>query len=233
MQLRPWTPARSRWSEGWFIAVVLFLAAAPLQADQVEMQNGDRYLGRVVSLNQDKLVIESDVLGTLRLSRDKVASITFGSGKRTVNRTNVAPIPRTTAKSVTNGTDVTHTELSNALRHVDTNTVQQVQGQFLAGAGPEANNKFNELMGGLMNGKLTVHDIRTQAQSAAEQLRGMKRDLGSEAGDELDGYLAILEHFLKETDSPGDNPHAGPTGQAEQTAPGSGSAKLKPADDGK
>jgi len=35
---------------------------------------------------------------------------------------------------------------------MNTNLIQQVQKQFLSGAGPEANNKFDELLGGLMSG---------------------------------------------------------------------------------
>ena len=69
-------------------------------------------------------------------------------------------------------------------------------------AGPEANNKFNEMVSGLMSGRLTVNDIRAEAKSAADQLKELKRDLGEDAGGALDGYLAILEHFLQETAPP-------------------------------
>ena len=77
-----------------------------------------------------------------------------------------------------------------------------MQKQFLGGAGPEANDKFNELLGGLMSGKLTVDDIRAQAKSAADQLRALQRDSGEEAGFAANTYLAILDHFLKETAPP-------------------------------
>ena len=33
-----------------------------VRADQVEMQNGDRYVGKVLLLNADTLVVDSDVL---------------------------------------------------------------------------------------------------------------------------------------------------------------------------
>ena len=48
-----------------------------LPADQVTMSNGDRYVGRVISLNGDTVVLESDVLGTVRLPRGRVASISL------------------------------------------------------------------------------------------------------------------------------------------------------------
>ena len=54
----------------------------------------------------------------------------------------------------------------------------------------------------LMSGKLTVNDIRAEAKSAADQLKELKRDLGEDTGWALDGYLAILENFLRETAPP-------------------------------
>ena len=50
-----------------------------------------------------------------------------------------------------------------------------------------------------MSGKLSVNDIRAEAKTAADQLRALKRDGGEEAGFATDAYLAILDHFLKET----------------------------------
>ena len=90
---------------------------------------------------------------------------------------------------------------SPALRQLGSNTnlIQQVQKQFLGDAGSEANDKFNELLGGLMSGKLSVDDIRAQAKSAADQLRALKREGGEEAGFAVDAYLTILDHFLKDT----------------------------------
>ena len=50
-------------------ALFLFVAASPVQADQVELQNGDRYVGRVLSVDTNNGVFRSEVLGTLRLPR--------------------------------------------------------------------------------------------------------------------------------------------------------------------
>ena len=77
-----------------------------------------------------------------------------------------------------------------------------MRAEFLADAGPEANNKFNAMVGGLLSGRLTVNDIRAEAKSAADQLKELKRDLGEDGGWALDGYLAILENFLRETAPP-------------------------------
>ncbi len=189
-----------RWV-GLFTAVLFLEASAPgLRADQVEMQNGDRYLGKVLSLNADTLFLQSPVLGTLRLPRSKVASVTFG----TTNAVSQAPLPSSTndlrhapVLSTTNA----NSDLTTALRQLrsNSNALQQVQSQFLAGANAEANNKFNQLLGGLMNGTLDLNGLRAEARSAADQLRAAKKDLGDDAGGTLDTYLSVLENFLQET----------------------------------
>jgi hypothetical protein len=86
--------------------------------------------------------------------------------------------------------------------------IQQVQRQFLAGAGPEANQKFNELLTGLVSGRITTDDLRGQAKAAADQMRAVRKELGDEAGGELDGYISILDNFVKEADSAEPNSNA-------------------------
>ena len=156
--------------------------------------------GRVLSLSTNTVVLQSEVLGTLRLPRAKVAAITIGTGPATNSPPLRSP---TNGQAPTASTTPVNTppNLSPALPQLraNTNLIQQVQKQFLGGAGPEANAKFNELLGGLMSGSLSVDDIRAQAKSAAEQLRALKREGGEEAGFAADAYLAILDHFLKET----------------------------------
>jgi hypothetical protein len=167
------------------------------------MQNGDRYLGTVLSLDTNTLVLRSAVLGTVTLPRGKVALIRLGPGGATSLPSAASagkPQPAASSIAITNGT----TDLSAPLRQLGANTnfIEQVRAQFLADAGPEANNKFNLMVGGLLSGRLTVNDIRVEAKSAADQLKELKRDLGEDAGGALDGYLAILENFLRETAPP-------------------------------
>ena len=167
------------------------------RADQVQMQNGDQYFGRVVSLSSETLTLQSEVLGTIKLPRSRIGAINFG-----VNAPVVAPTHATnqvaTAKPVlsTNASP----ELAQTLRQLgtQTNLINQVQSQFLSGAGSDANAKFNELLNGLTTGQLNIGDIRAQAQDAANQLRAAKKDLRDDSGL-LDAYLTVLEHFVKET----------------------------------
>ncbi len=164
------------------------------------MQNGDNYYGTVLSLDAQTLVLQSENLGTLRLARNRLAGVTFGSfAKFSLQspsiRTN--PVTQSLILSRTNSPS----ELAGAFRQLgaNTNLLQQVEAQFLTDGGPQAKEKFNQLMGGLIGGKLNLDDIRAEAQSALDQARAAKKDLGEDAGSTMDGYLAILDSFLKET----------------------------------
>jgi hypothetical protein len=182
-------------------AVLWLLAGSfPAGADQVEMQNGDHFAGQVLSLSTNVLVLQSDLLGTLSLPRAKVAVITLGADPTTSSPA-LSSLTGGPARPPSIASANGATNLSPALRKLGTSTnlIEQVQKQLLGGAGDEANNKFNEMLGGLMTGKLSVDDIRAQAQSAADQLRKLRREGGEEAGFATDAYLAILDHFLKET----------------------------------
>ena len=66
-------------------------------------------------------------------------------------------------------------------------------------ASPEAAQKFNEMMGGLMSGSLSMNDLRAQAQSSINQIKAAKKELGEDDGGMLDSYLAILQKFMNES----------------------------------
>lgn len=182
--------------------VAWLILAAPVRGfgDQVEMQNGDHYVGKVLALNGTTLVVQNDVLGTLRLPREKVAVITFGPVPA-AQRPPTAGGSGTVLGRPSAASNNAAPEASSPFRQLaaHTNMVKQIQSQFLSDAGPEANKKFEELLNGLMTGKLNMDDLRSQAQSAADQLRALKRESGEDPGFAVDSYLAILDHFLKST----------------------------------
>lgn len=181
-------------------AFALLTAAGSLPADQIELKNGDRYAGHVLSVTTNTVVLQSDELGTLRLARSRVAVIKLGATP--TNTPPALPLPTNAPLSPpTAASTNTAANLSPALSGLgaSTNLIQQVQRQFLSGAGAEANDKFNELLGGLMSGKLSVDDIRAQAKAAADQLRALQRDSGEDASLATSAYLSILDHFLKDT----------------------------------
>ena len=202
--------------------IFMFVAAPRLRADLVEMQNGDRYSGKVLSVSADTVVLESEVLGIINVPRKKVATLMIGANAATPNTaTNIARVSVSTnlpaavpAAALAN----TNVDLSAAFRNLGANTnfIGQIRQQMLAGNSEAASN-YDKLVSGLMTGKLNLDDLRREAKSSADQLRELKRDLGPDAGDSIDAYLSVLDNFLKETAA--EPASATPTPQPKSQAP--------------
>src|SRR5437868_12837237 len=75
--------------------LLAFVASA--RADQIEMLNGDRYHGNVLAMTNAKLILQSDILGTLTLPREKVSQILLGNVAVT-NATRMLP-PKSAVKA--------------------------------------------------------------------------------------------------------------------------------------
>jgi hypothetical protein len=187
---------------GWWTwtAPLMLWAVACLQADQVVMQNGDTYHGKVLSVTTNAVLLQSDNLGSVTLGRAQVAVISFGSG------TAKGSSPLASSTGIPSGQPVTAqtnagSDLTTALRGMrdQTNLIQQVQSQFLGSANPDAMAKFNELLNSLSTGKMDLNGLRAEAQSAADQLQSLKKDLEPGTKGSFDSYLTILNDFLQET----------------------------------
>jgi len=180
-----------------FLCLAIAGGCLVASADQVQMQNGDKYLGKVISMNADTIELQSEVLGRVKIPRAKVGVVLFGTNAPAA----VRPLTNSAAGVLATASTNMTPELSATLRQLkaNTNLVHQVQTQLLGGAGPEANAKFESMMSSLMSGQMTLGDLRGQAQTAANQLRAARKDLGDEAGGLLDSYLAILDQFVAET----------------------------------
>lgn len=187
-------------------ALSFCLFAISLQADSVVMQNGDRYNGKLLSVTSSNVFFQSDVLGTVKLSRSQVVSLAFGTNA-SVNSFSAAA-STTNAPVKSNATD----ELSATLRQLGayTNLIQKVQSQFLAAAGPEANEKFSQMLNDLTTGKMTIADLRAQAKAVADQLRSLQSEAGEDASGTADLYLSLLDRFLGDT---------GPAGKTTTNSP--------------
>ena len=184
--------------------LLLSIASSRLHADVVEMQNGDRFSGKVLSVSTDTVVLESEVLGKINVPRKKVATMMFGTNaaasKVAAGLAQVSASTNFPAAIPPAALARTNVNLSAALQTLGANTnfVGQIRQQMLAGS-PEAAGKYDEMVNGLMSGQMSVNDLRNQARAYANQLREMKRDLGPEAGDSIDAYLSVLDNFIKET----------------------------------
>lgn len=193
----------------WSGMIVALVAAPGLRADVLEMQNGDRYSGNVVSVSPDTVVLTNAVLGKITVPRARVVGLSFGTNAAAPKAAENLAQPVLTNSPVATAPAVpvnTNADLSPKLQQSggNTNFVGQIRQQMLAG-NPEAVRKYDEMVNGLLNGQLSVSDIRQQAQSAAAQLRELKQQLGPDADASLDGYLQVLDSFIKETaDAPAD-----------------------------
>lgn len=190
----------TRW--GVVAAGVLMLpAAAPARADLIVLRNGDRYAGSVLSLTSNELVLRSEVLGTIKLPREKVVQISLGTAVATnaggLSALIPAPPPPPAITPTNDAVGLT-AQLRQLGGAGNSNLIQQVQQQWLSDAGPEANQKFHDLLSGVMNGKISLDELRAQAKTAADQLRSLKGEVGDETGM-LDSYLTVLDKFLKES----------------------------------
>ena len=185
-----------------FLAAFAFLGAAVSSADQITLHNGDILNGKVLSMTANTLVLQDDSLGTLTLPRARVSIIQFGT---------VAPAVPSLTMSFTNTVQASPKPAAQANSPSDlqsmfqdirahSNLVQAVEAKVLgSSASPEADSKFNELLDQLSSGQLDMNGLRAQAQSAADQLQDYKKQMGSDAGEEIDGYLYILNNFLRDT----------------------------------
>lgn len=187
------------------LAAFLLLAVLVSRADQIVMQNGDILNGKVLMMTTNTLVLQNENLGTVTLPRTKVSNIAFGTVMVK------APVPvalaaKAMATPQPGGAETNSISDLQAMLHGirgESNLVQQVEAQVMgSSASPEAVNKFNELLDGLSSGKIDMNGLRAEAQTAARQLQEYKKEMGPEAGGEIDSYLAILNNFLQETGQP-------------------------------
>ena len=184
----------------WAAITLLFASAPVMRADLLEMVNGDRYSGKVLSMSADTVMLNSEVLGKINVPRGKVARLTLGAA---APKTAVGPAqPISTNQPIIISVPAaagSPVDLSAALQQLggSTNLVDQIRQQVFAG-NPGGAAKYDEMVSGLLSGQINLNDLRRQAQSSADQLRELKRQL-PEAGDSFDAYLQVLDNFLKET----------------------------------
>jgi hypothetical protein len=179
------------------ITFVWFLVSLS-RADQLEMQNGDHYLGKVISMTTTSVVLQSEVLGTVTLPRNKIALLTLGANSSTNFPVSPAVVNGQVRAAPTITASLPKAPVAAKQPGTDKSVLKKVESEYLSEATPEARAKFNQMAGGLLTGRLSVNDIRKEAKAAADQLRALRGDAGDETGM-VDSYLAILDNFLKES----------------------------------
>src|SRR5687768_7864061 len=98
------------------------------RADLIECDNGDRYNGKVLSMDEKTVKLQNDITGILTIPRQRIVGISFrpaqpATAKRTTNSPALAPGKKP---------------------EFDAAAVDRIQNELLATATPEANQMFQE-----------------------------------------------------------------------------------------
>jgi len=152
--------ARSLSRSGWVAVTGLIFMGVVFHAtaDSIEMRNGDRYVGTVLSIDAKQLRLKSENLGILRIDRQKIGTVHLGeAAPAPAVAVSDSPRPSTNAVVAVKPTGASSTS-GQAV-------VYEIRTQFLATAGPEANALFDSTVQGVLSGKITVGDIRSQARN--------------------------------------------------------------------
>jgi hypothetical protein len=191
----------------FIISGLIGLLSLSARADIIEIINGDHYSGTVISMTQSNVEFRSDIQGLVKIPRDKVASINLRpaiSAKPLTAPPVTAPAqPLISAPGVPKATTNAQSDaVIQQMREqgVDSKMMDQIQKQLLGTSTPETTKMFNDTVGGLMSGKLSTQDIRSQAQKALKDIQAARKDLGDDSAELLDGYAAILQKFVNETE---------------------------------
>ena len=185
----------------WVLSAALLLGAftlysLPAAADWVQLANGDVLNGRVLSLDDKQLRLESDTLGQIILDRVKVVTISL----ETKGEPKKAPATIRPQSSGVNPDDVLKQLKTGGVNAKDIGDLQKM---FPLLASPEASNYFNDTVKGLMGGSLSVSDIRKDAIRARDELKKATKGLGPDVDAAVSPYLMILEKFIGETEPGG------------------------------
>ena len=186
------------------ILILLLVSTLPLaRADVIECDNGDRYNGKVLSMDAKEVKLQNDISGTLTIPRNRIVGIQLG-------QTPAPSAPRAAASApVRDGQGL----------QFDAAAIERIQNEYLATATPEANQLFQELVRGVQSGQVPLGDVRTQAATTLKELRAAQKEFGDDAlGGILETYGEVLESFLRQT-SPGTRAPAIPPARPQPKAP--------------
>lgn len=207
----------TRWTTHVGMSALSLIAVAVASAEEVQLVNGDRITGNVVSLTAKSLTLKSEVLGEIVIPRNKVGTIYLGDVKPPVQ---TAPairqqpqaaakspediIGQLTGRAVPGVNGPSPNDIVQQLQGggtIDPKDLQDVQQAFPLLAAPEAQAYFNDMVGGLMTGRKNLGDLRKDAITSRDMLKDLQKDLGPD-GAALNGYLSILNRFIDETEPP-------------------------------
>ena len=160
--------------------------------------------GKVLSLDAKVLKLQSGVLGEITLQREKVVTIRLGDPSKQGRQSSDASHRAATPSASTTPKAPAIPTVEDVLKQlqiegIDAKTMGAIQGQFPLLANPEVQAYLGEKVTGLASGTIGIQDIRKDAVKVRDEIVDLKKDLGPQ-GDALNGYLSILESFIRRTD---------------------------------
>ena len=185
--------------------VTLMTTASVAFAESVQLSNGDVLQGQVVSLDDQRLVLKSDVLGELTIKRSEVESIHLGNSHTPFQ----TPQTGTESKPLidqqegnTNLPPVSDLALPSLKLDDASSLLNQLPKLMPLLENPGVQKHFQRNLEGILSGELDLQDIQKQAQDARDLMRGYEKELGPNA-EVVEGYLDILDSFINQAGRPG------------------------------
>lgn len=192
--------ARTFWSRTLPLVAALLFGSQTARGDSLHLTNGEVLKGKVLTVDESKVTLESESLGKVTIERKKVATITFGDAKPPVPATDpkVAPPMNTTSSSKPLSVEDAFKQLKSG--GANPKDVSELQKLFPELSSPEASKYFNDTIAGVMSGKKGIDDIRKDAIKARDDLLELTKDLGPDVEAATRPYLNVLEKFIRETE---------------------------------
>lgn len=181
---------------GAMVVSAALALAAVVNGDTVQLVNGDNVSGKVLSLDDKQVKLQSDVFGTLSIERTKVAAIYFGDAVPK-NAGNPGVAVQVQVKPSQAGQEVIDQLKKQGL---DPSALNEIKKAFPLLATPGAGKYFDDSLSGLMSGKMNVGDIRKDAMKVVDEVNKLEKELGPQATQALRPYMSILESFIRETE---------------------------------
>jgi hypothetical protein len=202
------------------ILLTVVLSFVSLHAEVIQLNSGETIHGKLLSVNDKTLKIRHEIFGDMEIPRDKVLAIVLGqlsdgklvkpdgtdaepeTPKQVIDRLVNKEFGPKTVEQLEQGAkrQSTPQDAVDQLRRegVDPRLTDQLHLMLPGFGAPEVQDYFNGKVSGLMDGSVTLQDIRKDAINARDQLNEIMEDLGPDAAA-LQGYFSILDNFIKKT----------------------------------
>ncbi len=204
-----------------FVSLFGCFGVSTLHADRLQLANGDEVEGELLEMSGGNVKFRHPVLGEFTVPRTQVHAIELGKqrgGNRLMADGTEAPpetpeevidrlvnpeLDRNAIRKLEKGKK-RHQTAEGAIEQliregVDAKMMSQLHGMLPGFGSPVVQDHFHDRVTGLMNGSLTINDIREEAIDTRAQLKELMDDLGP-SGQALQGYYGILDGFIKKTD---------------------------------